>query len=348
MKNNLLSQFAVLEKVNKPLIIKNLKIPNLQKNQLLVKIKYSYICGTQLNEIFGAKGPDKYVPHTLGHEASGNIMQVGPGIKNFKIGEKVVLSWIKKKGSSSVNPFYLDKKNKKINSGLVSTFSNFTVVSKDRVYKIPANLPMDIAALFGCALPTGFGIVLNYLKKISKNDYVGIYGVGGVGIMSLIALKSLGIKNIYAIDKNKKNLNIAKKFGCKFTLTLEDFEKKILNKFINKKNIKYNFEMSGNKMMMEAAIRNLSNSGSMIFAGNTKKGDFIKLNPYDLIFGKKIFGFSGNDVSLEKNFKNYIKIIKKINFKQISNIFSIYKFKNINEAILDFKKGTVLRPLIKF
>ena len=348
MKNNLLSQFAVLEKVNKPLVIKNLKIPNLQKNQLLVKIKYSYICGTQLNEIFGAKGPDKYVPHTLGHEASGNIMQVGPGIKNFKIGERVVLSWIKKKGSSSVNPFYLDKKNKKINSGLVSTFSNFTVVSKDRVYKIPANLPMDIAALFGCALPTGFGIVLNYLKKISKNDYVGIYGVGGVGIMSLIALKSLGIKNIYAIDKNKKNLNIAKKFGCKFTLTLENFEKKILNKFINKKNIKYNFEMSGNKMMMEAAIRNLSNSGSMIFAGNTKKGDFIKLNPYDLIFGKKIFGFSGNNVSLEKNLKNYIKIIKKIHFKKISNIFSTYKFKNINNAILDFKKGTVLRPLIKF
>ena len=348
MKNNLLSQFAILEKVNKPLVIKNLKIPNLQKNQLLVKIKYSYICGTQLNEIFGAKGPDKYVPHTLGHEASGNIMQVGPGIKNCKIGERVVLSWIKKKGSSSVNPFYLDKKNKKINSGLVSTFSNFTVVSKDRVYKIPANLPMDIAALFGCALPTGFGIVLNYLKKISKNDYVGVYGVGGVGIMSLIALKSLGIKNIYAIDKNKKNLNIAKKFGCKFTLTLENFEKKILNKFINKNNIKYNFEMSGNKMMMEAAIRNLSNSGSMIFAGNTKKGDFIKLNPYDLIFGKKIFGFSGNNVSLEKNLKNYIKIIKKIHFKKISNIFSIYKFKNINNAILDFKKGTVLRPLIKF
>ena len=348
MKNNLLSQFAILEKVNKPLVIKNLKIPNLQKNQLLVKIKYSYICGTQLNEIFGAKGPDKYVPHTLGHEASGNIMQVGPGIKNFKIGERVVLSWIKKKGSSSVNPFYLDKKNKKINSGLVSTFSNFTVVSKDRVYKIPANLPMDIAALFGCALPTGFGIVLNYLKKISKNDYVGIYGVGGVGIMSLIALKSLGIKNIYAIDKNKRNLNISKKFGCKFTSTLENFEKKILNKFINKKDIKYNFEMSGNKMMMEAAIKNLSDSGNMIFAGNTKKGDFIRLNPYDLIFGKKIFGFSGNDVSLEKNFKNYIKIIKKINFKQISNIFSIYKFKNINEAILDFKKGTVLRPLIKF
>ena len=348
MKNYYESRFAVLNKTNKPLLIKNLKIPKLKNNQLLVKIKYSYICGTQMNEISGSKGVDKYLPHTLGHEASGYIVSLGPNVKKFKVGEKVILSWIKKKELGSVNPFYFDEKNKKINSGLVSTFSNFTVVSKDRVYKIPANLPMDIAALFGCALPTGFGIVLNYLKKISKNDYVGIYGVGGVGIMSLIALKSLGIKNIYAIDKNKRNLNIAKKFGCKFTSTLENFEKKILSKFINKKDIKYNFEMSGNKMMMEAAIKNLSDSGNMIFAGNTKKGDFIRLNPYDLIFGKKIFGFSGNDVSLEKNFKNYIKIIKKINFKQISNIFSIYKFKNINEAILDFKKGTVLRPLIKF
>ena len=73
-------------------------------------------------------------------------------------------------------------------------------------------------------------------------------------------------------------------------------------------------------MMMEAAIRNLSNSGSMIFAGNTKKGDFIKLNPYDLIFGKDNYEFLSINSSLEKNLKNYIKIIKKINFKKISDI----------------------------
>ena len=348
MKNYYESRFAVLNKTGKPLLIKNLKIPKLENNQLLVKIKYSYICGTQMNEISGSKGVDKYLPHTLGHEASGYIVDLGPNVKKFKVGEKVILSWIKKKESSSVNPFYFDEKNKKINSGLVSTFSNLTVVSKDRVYKIPKDLPMDIAALFGCALPTGFGIVFNFLKKISKNNYIGVYGVGGVGVMAFIALKTLGIKNIYAVDKNKKNLQIVRKLGCKFVGNPKEMEKKIINKLIDKKNIKYNFEMSGHKIMMEAAIKNLSYNGTMVLAGNTRKGDFIRLNPYDLIFGKKIFGFSGNDVSLEKNIKNYVKIIRKINLKKLRSIFSVYKFKNINKAIRDFKKGTVLRPLIKF
>jgi len=348
MKNYYESRFAVLSKTNKPLLIKKLKIPKLKNNQLLVEIKYSYVCGTQLNEISGSKGLDKYLPHTLGHEASGHIVNLGPNVKKFKVGEKVILSWIKKKESGSINPFYFDKKNKKINSGLVSTFSNLTIVSKDRVYKIPKGLPMDIAALFGCALPTGFGVVFNFLKKISKNDYIGIYGVGGVGVMAFIALKSLGIKNIYAVDKNKRNLQIVKELGCKFIGNSEEIEKKLINKLIDKKNIKYNFEMSGHKMMMEAAIRNLTYNGTMILVGNTRKGDFIRLNPYDLIFGKKIFGFSGNDISLEKNIKNYTKIIRKINLKKLRSIFSIYKFKNINKAIRDFKKGTVLRPLIKF
>jgi S-(hydroxymethyl)glutathione dehydrogenase/alcohol dehydrogenase len=348
MKNYYESRFAVLSKINKPLLIKKLKIPKLKNNQLLVEIKYSYVCGTQLNEISGSKGVDKYLPHTLGHEASGHIVNLGPNVKKFKVGEKVILSWIKKKESGSINPFYFDKINKKINSGLVSTFSNLTIVSKDRVYKIPKGLPMDIAALFGCALPTGFGVVFNFLKKISKNNYIGVYGVGGVGVMAFIALKSLGIENIYAVDKNKRNLQIVKKLGCKFVGNPEEIEKKFINKLIDKQNIKYNFEMSGHKMMMEAAIRNLSYNGTMILVGNTRKGDFIRLNPYDLIFGKKIFGFSGNDVSLEKNIKNYAKIIRKINIKKLRSIFPIYKFKNINKAIRDFKKGTVLRPLIKF
>ena len=100
--------------------------------------------------------------------------------------------------------------------------------------------------------------------------------------------------------------------------------------------------------MMEMAIYNLSKSGSAILAGNLKKGNFIKLNPYDLIFGKKVYGFSGNDISLKKNMTYYSKIIKKINLNKLRSIFSVYKFININKAIQDFKKGVVLRPLIKF
>ncbi len=348
MKNYFTSQFAVLNKTNKPLLIKDLKIPKLKSNQVLVKIKYSFICGTQLKEIYGLKGVDKHLPHTLGHEASGYVEDFGNNISSLKIGDRVILSWIKKKSSKvSKNPFYLDKKNKKINSGLVSTFSRYAVVSRDRIYKIPKNIPMDIAALLGCALPTGFGIVLKFVKKILTNEYIGIYGVGGVGLMCIIVLKLFGIKNIYAIDKNKKNLKVARKFGCKNVFDEKKFNKKIVDKKIKRKQIMYNFEMSGNKKMMEMAIKNLSSCGTAVLAGNLKKGDFVKLNPYDLIFGKKIFGFSANDVSLDKNLKYYLNLLKRVNHKKLRNIFKVYEFKNINKAVIEFKKGKTFRPLIK-
>ena len=346
MKKDYTAKFAILKKIKKPLVIQNLRIPKPSKNQLLVKIKFSYICGSQLNEIYGNKGPDKFLPHTLGHEASGEVIKIGKNVGNFKIGDKVILSWIKKKDKKSSNPSYLDNRNNVVNSGPVSTFSKLSLVSKNRVYKIPKKMPMDIAALFGCAIPTGFGIILKNIKKIKKNEFVGIYGVGGVGIMSIIALKSLGIKNIYAIDKNKKNLKIAKRFGCKNIFSLNAFNKQLTKHKINKKLIKYNIEISGNVNLMEMAIKNLSPEGTCILAGNTKHGFKIRINPYELIFGKKIYGFSGNDLSLDKNIKKYFKMLRKINLKKLRKIFKIYDFDNINKAVYDFKKGKILRPLI--
>ena len=207
---------------------------------------------------------------------------------------------------------------------------------------------MDLAALFSCAIPTGFGIVFKYLNKINENDHVAIYGAGGIGIMSIIALRLNGIKNIYAIDKNKKNLKIAKSFGCKKTYSLNEFNYQIKKSKNFKNFIKYNIEVSGSKLMMEMAVKNLSVQGSCILAGNIKRGFKIKIDPYDLIFGKKIYGFSGNDVSLEKNLKIYTQLLRKINFSKLRKIFKVYKFKNINKAIDEFKNGKVLRPLIKF
>jgi S-(hydroxymethyl)glutathione dehydrogenase/alcohol dehydrogenase len=348
MTNFLTSQFAILNKTKSPLVIKNLRIPELKKNQLLVEIKYSYVCGSQLNEIFGLKGKDKHLPHTLGHEGSGIIRSIGKNIKDIKTGDRVVLSWITNKKNNSSNPYYLDNKNKIINSGLVSTFSKFAIVSSNRVYKINNNnVPLDIAALLGCASPTGFGIVLKHITNFDKKYFVGIYGAGGVGLMSLIALNFLGIKNIYVIDKNKKNLRIAKDFGCKYAVTNEQFINKVIGKKININQIKYNLEMSGNKKMMAQAINILSTSGTVILAGNIKKGEFVDLNPYDLIFGKKIFGFSANNISLNKNLKLYLKILQKINYKKLRKIFKVYKLNHINKAISDFKSGKVIRPLIK-
>ena len=165
--------------------------------------------------------------------------------------------------------------------------------------------------------------------------------------MVLIALKQLGFKKIITIDKNKKNLKIAKKIGVKYACSLNYFNKKVVDQKIKKSNIALNIEISGNEKMTQSAINNLDAKGKTIIAGNIKKGNFIKLNPYDLIFGKNLSGFSGNDVSLEKNLKKYISILKKFGFTKVRKFYKSYQFKNINKAITDFKSGKVLRPLIK-
>lgn len=86
---------AVLCEINKPLQIEELMIPELQSGQVLVKIAYSGICRSQLNEIQGLKGQDNYLPHTLGHEGSGIVEAIGPGVSKVELGDHVVLTWIK-------------------------------------------------------------------------------------------------------------------------------------------------------------------------------------------------------------------------------------------------------------
>src|SRR3990172_5018189 len=93
------TQAAVLFQTGKPLRILELEIPVLRSGQILVDVAYSGVCHSQLNEVRGHKGPDRYVPHTLGHEGAGTVVAVGQGVTKVKAGDRVVLSWLKGSGA---------------------------------------------------------------------------------------------------------------------------------------------------------------------------------------------------------------------------------------------------------
>ena len=119
-------------------IVKNIKIPKIKKSQILIKIKYSGICGSQIHEISGGRDNKKYLPHMLGHEGTGVVVNKAYNVKNFKINDKVFVSWIKNKEIDSDFPSYYFK-NKKINAGLVTTFNTYAIVSANRVFNIEYN-----------------------------------------------------------------------------------------------------------------------------------------------------------------------------------------------------------------
>ena len=152
---------AILVKQNNPLVVDNIELPrSLDVGQVLVDVHVSGICGSQLGEISGAKGVDNFLPHLLGHEGCATVLEIGPGVKTVMPGDLVVMHWRKGLGIQADPAKYLWK-DKIVNAGWVTTFNSFAVISENRCTKIPKDTNHEIAAMFGCAVTTGFGVVEN-------------------------------------------------------------------------------------------------------------------------------------------------------------------------------------------
>ena len=327
---------AVLEKVNKPLVIHEFNFPKLKKGQVLIKILYSGVCRSQIMEVKGLRGKDKWLPHGLGHEASGIVIDVGPGVKKIKKGSEVILSWIKGKGLDSGGHSLKNLKNKKINFGPITTFSNYSIISENRVFLKPKNLNFQESVLYGCAIPTGSGIIFNEVK-LKKKDKILLIGIGGIGLSCLLALIAKKMKNVYILEKNKKRL---KKIKLKFP-TIKIYHKNEIRDF------DYCFECSGKSKMIDFAIKTINKKGKVIFASHPPFNKKIQIDPHELISGKSIIGTWGGSSQLDRDINSFNRSLKK---KKISlKIFfsKTYKLNNINQAFKDVEKGNVLRALVK-
>lgn len=204
---------AILAELQQPLIIDEVELPpQLDVGQVLVKIGVSGVCGSQLGEIDGAKGEDKYLPHLLGHEASGIVEEVGPGVRFVKPGDRVVLHWRKSQGIESLPPKYTWR-GKPLNAGLIATFNEYAIVSENRVTRIDPSSDMDVAALFGCAGTTGFGVAENN-ADIRLGESVVVFGAGGVGLNIIQAASLRSAYPIIAVDLHEGRLALAKQVGA--------------------------------------------------------------------------------------------------------------------------------------
>ena len=330
---------AILESFKKPLLLKNITIPPLNKGQVLVKLYYSGICKSQLMEIEGGRNNKKYLPHMLGHEGSGIVIKTGKNVTKVKKGDEVILTWIKSKGLNCKGGS-IKHINKKINFGPITTFSNYSLISENRIVKKPKFLSRKLATLFGCALSTGAGMILKQ-PKLTLNKKVLIYGLGGIGFCSLITLLATKHKKIYVYDHNIERMKLAERMGAKKINLLEN-KSEYCNYF------DLCIETCGKTETIENGLSLIKYNGKLIFASHPSKNKKIRIDPHELIRGKKILGSWGGSTNLEKDLGNYYKILKnKINlFNFLTN--DIYSLSQINVALSRMKKGLTIRPLIKF
>lgn len=340
---------AILVEQKKPLVVDTVDLPEtLDVGQVLVKIHFSGICGSQLGEIDGAKGEDKFLPHLLGHEASGVVVDVGPGVKHVKPNDKVVMHWRKGLGIESNPPSYTWK-NKKLNAGWIATFNEYAIVSENRLTVIPSDFDMKVAALFGCAITTGFGVVENN-AKVRIGESVVVYGAGGVGLNIIQAANLAGAHPIIAVDLFDNRLNIAKEMGATHIINASSSDaKEEISKALGSKLLDVFIDNTGRPEIIEYGYSKTSSNGRVILVGVPKKGADTKLYTLPLHFGKLITGSHGGEAKPNEDIPRYSSLIGpgKVNFGRL--ITKIYKLDEINEAISDMKSGKLAgRCLIEF
>lgn len=338
---------AVLYEIGKPLVIEEIEIPELKEGQVLVKILYSGVCHTQLHEIQGTKGPDKYLPHLLGHEGSGIVEEVGEGVTKVKKGDYVILSWIKGIGKEAGSTKYKGKDGNEINSGAVTTFSERTIVSENRLIKADSKTPADIAALLGCAVPTGMGMVFNLLDNEPGKSIV-VFGIGGIGSNSILAAKSRNYNPIIAVDIHENKLEHAKELGATHTINAKNEDVLMKISEITKDGVDFSIEAIGNTKTMEMAFKSLKKGGKTVVAGNAGKGKIMSIDPSDLNMGKKLLGTWGGETNTDRDIPMYEKMYLNGELPLSKLITKVYKLENINEAFQDLERGELCRALIDF
>lgn len=332
---------AVLVELKQPLQLHDITMPeSLDVGQVLVKVHFSGICGSQLGEIDGAKGEDKYLPHLLGHEASGTVLEIGAGVRHVKVGDKVVLHWRKGAGIESPTPKYTSNGNK-INAGSVTTFSEYAIVSENRVTAIPADSDLEVAALFGCAVTTGFGVVENN-AKLRIGESVVVFGAGGIGLNIVQAASLVSAYPVIAVDIHDNKLALAKEMGATHLINSSkvDARQAILD-IIGNAGLDAFIDNTGQPKIIEMGYEITKAQGRVTLVGVPKKGNNINIYSLPLHFAKGLSGSHGGEADPTTDIPRYHDLYRNNRIQLKNLITNVFPLDRINEAIAGVRSGEI-------
>lgn len=339
------TQAAILVETGKPLVLAELEIPALGRGQTLIEITYSGACGTQVMEWRGDKGEDKWVPHCLGHEGAGVVLEVGAEVTKVKPGDKVVLSWIKGEGIEAGGAKYLWD-GKSVNAGGVTTFQKHAVVSENRLTPLPASLSPDVAILLGCAAPTGMGAVVNVLKA-QPGNVVAVFGAGGIGLNACMAASHAGASAVIAIDPAASRRALAQKFGATHVIDPTSADVSAELKAIAPQGVDLAVEATGLPSVMEQAVNaTRQQGGRAVVIGNAKHGATLTLNPAVFNQGKSLMGTWGGDSFPDRDYARFAEVLASGKFAVRDLLSAPYALAQADQALQDLAAGRVGRPLI--
>ncbi|WP_067093243.1 zinc-binding dehydrogenase [Synechococcus sp. MIT S9508] len=333
------TQAAILVAQNQPLLIDTIELPEqLEVGQVLVEVEVSGICGSQLGEIDGVKGPDRYLPHLMGHEGFGRVLEVGPGVKHVQPGNSVVLHWRPGAGIQADPPKYFWR-GQPLNAGWVTTFNRHAVVSENRCTKVPANTDPEAGALFGCAITTGFGVVENN-AKLKMGEAVVVFGAGGVGLNIIQAAGLVSATPIIAVDLHDNRLKLARQLGASHAINSSQGDAEtLIQEALAGQPLDVFIDNTGVPALIELGYRLTHSQGRVILVGVPRFGNNLNLYSLPLHFGKLLSGSHGGECQPDLDIPRYLRLLERRSFQLDNFVSARFPLEQINDGIAAMRDG---------
>lgn len=362
---------AVLFEVGKRLEIREIEVESPKAGEVLVKMAAGGVCHSDLHVMTGhLMAP---LPAILGHEGSGVVAEVGPGLTSVKPGDHVIPLWrlscgeceyctggrpalcaagtgIRMTGRllDGTTRFKLDGQEIKHFAG-VSSFSQYSVVPEKAVLKIPSDLPLDRAALLGCAVITGVGAAIN-AAQVKPGSSVAVFGSGGVGLNVIQGTAIAGAEKIIAVDLLQNKLDFARRFGATHTVNASAGNPvEQVRALTGGRGVDYAFEVIGLPATMRQAYDCLAKRGMAVVVGVTPMTTEVSVPVMSLVFEERmltgsVYGSSRPRIDIPK----LIDLYRAGKLKLDELLTRAYPFEQINEAYEALERGEVARSVVTF
>ena len=357
-------------KMSQPLQVEQVELEEPGIGEVQVKMIAAGLCHSDLSVISGVR--PRPLPMSLGHEASAEIIKVGPNVKNLKVGQKVVLIFVPSCGQCTPcregRPALCEPGNAANAQGVllnggsklksahdsihhhcgISAFSEYAVVSENSCIPIGDDLDPVEAAVFGCAVLTGVGTVVN-TAKITAGSSALIVGLGGVGLSGLLGAIASGAYPIVVADLNQDKLNLALELGATYAVNVGDVDAVEQVKKLTNGGVDFAFEFAGAVAAMQFAYNSTRRGGTTVTAGLPHPEAIWPIHQLTITAEERTIkgSYIGSSIP-SRDIPRYIALYQAGKLPIHKLIGKKIKLNEINEGFDRLSSGESLRDLIVF
>ncbi|MFP6681302.1 MAG: zinc-dependent alcohol dehydrogenase family protein [Gammaproteobacteria bacterium] len=355
---------------SKPIRIEEIELDPPGTGEVLVKIAAAGLCHSDLSVVNGSR--PRPLPMVLGHEAAGIVEKIGPGVTNLEVGDHVVFVFVPSCGicvpcgegrpalcepgavANAGGTLLGGTRRIRLNKDYVthhvgvSCFAEYSVVSQCSLVKVHKGLPLDQAALFGCAVITGVGAVAN-TAAMKMGSTAVIVGLGGTGLAALLGAIAGGARKTVGVDLLQSKLDMAMEFGADGVVRADDVDIVAKVKELTSGGGDYAFECVGSEKAMELAYALTRRGGTTVSSGLSDPKSNFSIQHVNLVAEERTIkgSYLGSCVP-KRDIPDYIELFESGNLPVDKLMSEKITLDQVNEGFDKLEAGETIRQLIMF